>query len=172
METFSIQLFELTFSTQLICELTFYVKDFLCSNLSNPIFHDNFCTARDDTRAFYRFLLKDLSVWPNHKYVTSVYSPLNADPLRQLVIRLGLPDSCVPESILEGFRAEEDARRWDPRWEVRTRWGVQSEPLFERRQPFRTTDARYIVREINSRRALFDRQHSEDEPVYAPIICY
>ena len=147
-------------------------KDFSCENLPDWLYHDRFCSTRDDIRALHQYLLLDLPVWPGYFFVTSVLSPLNANPLWQEVIIYDLPDSWVPETVLEGFRVEEEARRWDFQWRAEARRGVMLEPFGDERQPFASTHERFVVRMVNGRPALFDRQHSWTQPVYAPFFYY
>ena len=163
---------------ELTNNLNVYPSDYLCVNLPNWAWHENHCSPIDRRRAFHQSLLKNLPVWPDYFYVTSVLSPLNANPLWQNVIIYGLPDSWIPETVLEGFRAEadvgtgEDARRRNFWRRAEVRRGIMREPLFAERQPFDSTRARYVVRMINGRRALFDRQYSWTQPVYSPIVYY
>lgn len=158
---------------ELTCNLDAYPHDYLCVNLPDYFRHD---TPSDRLRVSRKRWLMDLHPWPRHKYVTSVYSPLNADPLKQLVIRFHLPDSWIPESILDSFRAdarmEARARLYNQRWRKRMILEVMHEPLFRERQPFYNTRARFVVREFNGRFALFDRRYSWTQPVYSPIVYY
>jgi len=136
--------------TQLLFESACYVNDYLCYNLSSHIYHDNFCSANADRRAFYQEKIDELIVLPGPAHVEGLCSLLNTNPLRQTVIRLDLPDSCIPPEVLDNFRAEDEAAR-----------------LF-----FLNNPPRFFVGEVNGRVALYDRTHSLTQPVYAPIFYY
>jgi hypothetical protein len=106
---------------------------------------------------------------PDYFCVKSVFSPLNVNPLRQDVIIYGLPDSWVPESVLNDFRLEDEARLLDLEWQERVSRQVNRESIVYKREPFFATEKQFVLRYVDGRLALFDRRYSLTEPVYAPL---
>ena len=148
------------------------MNDYLCYNLPSYIYHNNFCSVNANLRAFYQEKIDELFVLPGYFHVESVLSPLNTNPLRQAVIRFGLPNSCIPPEVLNDFRAEDEARRLDLAWQARVSNQIYLESFAYERGPFHNNPARFAVREVNGRIVLYDRTHSLTQPVYAPTFYY
>ena len=159
------------YTIRVVTDSTYFVKDYIRLKVASQWYDLAFCSIDDLYRGFYQCKMQRAVYSPNYFCVKSVFSPLNVNPLRQSVFKYSLPDSCIPESILEGFRLEDEARLLDLGWQDRVSRQVNRESIVYEREPFFASRARFVRRYIDGRLALFDRRYSLTEPAYAPLFC-